>query len=144
MTTIQEGFGGIAVETWERLVEAARQVQSRAYVPQSNFPVGAALLTEEGEIVQGCNVENATIGATVCAERTAVGTAVAEGYRDFEALCIITDSDPPAPPCGICRQVLVEFCEELPILVVNPEGSRECMHLSELLPHAFRRGSTEV
>jgi cytidine deaminase len=100
-------------------------------------------LTEAGEVVQGCNVENATIGATVCAERTAVGTAVAEGHRTFEALCIVTNSEPPAAPCGICRQVLAEFCEELPILVINPEGSREFMRLSELLPRAFRRGADD-
>ncbi len=127
-------------EDWDELYKRAREVKERAWVPYSAFPVGAALLTDDGEIVVGCNVENASIGGTVCAERTAVGTAVSRGKTSFRALCIVSDADPPAAPCGICRQILVEFCEDLPILLANEHGEREETTLAELLPRAFRGG----
>lgn len=132
-----EDFGDVDSSIWERLIEAARQVRDNAYVPYSKFPVGAALLTVEGDIVTGCNVENATIGATVCAERNAIGCAVASGNTDFRALCIVTDVDPPSAPCGICRQVIAEFCDNLPILLVSPEDTRRFTTLDELLPMRF-------
>jgi len=129
----------ISQATWERLYEAAVEVQTRAYAPYSEFPVGAALLCSDGDIVTGCNVENATIGATVCAERTAVGNALSQGFRSFEALCVVCDASPPAAPCGICRQVLAEFEENLPIMMANNDGARETIVLTELLPRAFTR-----
>ena len=129
----------IPVETWDKLYEKAYEVQQRAYAPYSEFPVGAALLCSNGDIVTGCNVENATIGATVCAERTAVGNAICQGQRSFKALCVVCDISPPAAPCGICRQVLAEFGQDLPILMANDDGDREWTVLEELLPRAFTR-----
>ncbi len=126
--------------TWDRLVHHATEASKHAHAPYSNFHVGAALLTSTDEVVTGCNVENATFGATVCAERNAIATAVGRGIRDFEALCVITPADRPVAPCGICRQVLAEFAEELPILMVNTAGERLHVQLSELLPHRFVPG----
>lgn len=129
----------IEAEVWNELVHLATDVRERAWAPYSEFPVGAALLTASGEIVTGCNIENASIGGTICAERTALGTAVAQDERDFRALCIVTDTDPPAAPCGICRQVLSEFCADLPILLANCDGVRERTTLTELFPNSFAR-----
>lgn len=137
MPESDDDFGGVPNDVWEELYARARDVRRNAYAPYSEFPVGAALLTESGEIVAGCNVENASIGGTVCAERTALGTAIARGEREFRALCVVTEADPPAAPCGICRQVLTEFCEELPILMANEEGAREFTTLAALFPRAF-------
>jgi len=128
----------ISDQIWDELYERAREVKRQAWVPYSEFSVGAALLCESGEIVTGCNVENASIGATVCAERTVLGAAVSRGERRFRALCIVTDADPPAAPCGICRQTLAEFCEDLPILLANEAGDRDETTLDELFPRAFR------
>ena len=131
-------FGGVDAATWARLREAARTVQPNAHVPYSDFHVGAALLTAEGDIVVGCNVENATLGATVCAERNAIGSAVSQAKaRGLRALVVVTPAERPAAPCGICRQVLAEFCEDLPIEMVNNAGVREQVMLDELLPHRF-------
>lgn len=137
MSDQPDDFGGIDRPTWDRLAKAARAVRPRAYVPYSEFPVGAALLADDGEIFSGCNVENATIGATVCAERNAIGCAVAAGHRRFEALAVITDVTPPSAPCGICRQVLAEFCDNLPILLISPGGEHRFTTLDDLLPMRF-------
>jgi cytidine deaminase len=134
-----QGFGGIDEDTWDALEKAALAVRERAYAPYSNFPVGAAFLTEGGEIEVGCNVENATFGATVCAERTAIGTAVAKGVQTFKALVVVTDVPEPSAPCGICRRVLSEFCDDLPIMMVNPAGKRHYTTLDTLLPMRFSR-----
>lgn len=128
---------GISEETWQKLYEAALAARENAYAPYSEFQVGAALLTEEGEIFGGCNVENATIGATVCAERTAIGNALTQGHSKPIALCVITSLDEPAAPCGICRQVLAEFAADMPIMMANPSGRRDFVHLDDLLPHRF-------
>lgn len=122
---------------WPALKAAALAVQAHAYVPYSNYHVGAALLTESGEIVAGCNVENATFGATCCAERTAVFAAVAAGHRAFRAVAVVTNGAAPGTPCGICRQVLAEFGNDLEVLCFTPEGAESRYNLSELLPHAF-------
>jgi cytidine deaminase len=127
--------------TWERLAEAALEVRDNAYAPYSEFPVGAALLCDDGTIVRGCNMENAAIGDTICAERTAIGQAISEGHRSFRALAVATDLTPPGAPCGSCRQVLSEFCERLPILLVNPDGEREHVELTDLLPRSFNRAA---
>lgn len=109
-----------------------------AYVPYSNFPVGAALLTNDGEIFTGCNIENASYSLTNCAERTAVFKAVSEGKRNFEKLVVTAKTDTPVPPCGACRQVLVEFCEpNMPVILTNNKGDTLETTVSELLPGAF-------
>ncbi len=130
-------FGGVDSSTWQVLAEAARQVRGHAYVPYSEFPVGAAILTVDDHIATGCNVENATIGATVCAERSAISDAVSQGHREIKALCVVTSVSPPSAPCGICRQVLAEFCDDLPILLINPDGESRFTTIDELLPMRF-------
>ena len=123
---------------WPALKAAALDVQARACVPYSKYRVGAALLTESGEIIAGCNVENATFGATSCAERSAVFSAVAQGHREFRAVAVATNGEDPGTPCGICRQVLAEFGSDLEVLCFTPEGAEARYRLSELLPHAFK------
>lgn len=118
-------------------MEAALRARERAWAPYSRFLVGAALLCEDGSIVEGCNVENVSYGLCLCAERTAVGTAVASGRRRFAAIAIATASSPPSPPCGMCRQVLAEFCPDLPIVCVNTAGERLRTTLREIFPGTF-------
>lgn len=120
------------------LAERARTAQALAYAPYSQFPVGAALLTDDGRVFVGANVENASYGLTVCAERTAVYQAVLAGSRSIKAIAICTNLSPPAAPCGMCRQTLVEFAEEAEIVLLSPEGPAHKTKLSTLLPLAFR------
>jgi cytidine deaminase len=122
----------------DRLVEAARGAQQQAYCPYSRFRVGAALEAEDGRIFVGCNVENASYGLTTCAERAALFTAVAAGARRFRRVVVVTDSEPPAPPCGACRQVLAEFGLELVVESVGPTQAKQ-WRIGELLPDAFTR-----
>jgi cytidine deaminase len=122
---------------WSALKAAALAVQEMAYAPYSDYRVGAALLTEGGGIVTGCNVENATFGATCCAERTAVFSAVAAGHRSFRAIAVVTSGAEPGTPCGICRQVLAEFGSDMDVLCFTPEGAEQVYRLSQLLPFAF-------
>jgi len=107
-------------ETKNTLADAARAAMEFSYSPYSNFKVGAALLGRSGKIYTGCNIENASFGATNCAERTAIFKAVSEGENEFEAIAIASSGDSPAPPCGICRQVLSEFAPQIKILLVTP------------------------
>jgi cytidine deaminase len=109
----------------------------RAYAPYSNFRVGAALLTSDGTVVEGCNVENASYPAGSCAERVAVGTAITRGLRDFVALAVVTEATEPTPPCGVCRQVLMEFAPDLPVSSATLGGAEARWSVSDLLPHAF-------
>lgn len=132
-------FHGIDGATWDKLADEAIKAQAFAYAPYSDFHVGAALLTEDGEIIHGCNIENATFGATVCAERTAVGTALAKGKSRFKALAVVTGAESTVAPCGICRQVLAEFAEHLPVLLLTNSGLRDFVTVDELLPHRFKK-----
>lgn len=123
------------------LVERARQARDHAYVPYSRFPVGAALLTRDGRVFTGCNIENAAYGLCNCAERTALFKAVSEGARDFVKLAVIADTPRPVPPCGACRQVLAELCPpDMPVILANLKGDAEVKTVAELLPGAFGRG----
>ena len=120
----------------ETLVEAAINATQNAYIPYSNYPVGAALLAADGTIYTGCNVENASYPATICAERTALVKAVSEGQRSFETLVVVTRSG--GSPCGICRQMLYEFAPNLRIIVANLDGELLYEHtLSEMLTDGF-------
>lgn len=116
---------------------AAREASTRAYCPYSKFRVGAALLTEEGEIVSGCNIENASYGLTICAERTAVFHAVALGHQGIKAVVIYTPTSFPTAPCGACRQVLNEFAPEAEVVCICDGRDEIRMTVRELLPSAF-------
>jgi cytidine deaminase len=118
------------------LVDAARAAQARAYAPYSNFRVGAALESESGDVFVGCNVENASYGLTICAERAAVCAAVSAGAQRFRRAVVVSDSDPPAAPCGACRQVLSEFGRDFRVDAVGPRRT-STWTMAELLPAAF-------
>lgn len=136
---VTQGYPIMAISdnTWKELTEAAKAASNSAYVPYSKFPVGAAVLTDTGEIVSGCNVENASYGLTMCAERNAVFQAVSKGHRKIKALVVYTPTDITTTPCGACRQVMQEFGADAEVLSVC-NGS-DSMHstMSELLPKAF-------
>ncbi|MGL5018025.1 MAG: cytidine deaminase [Luteolibacter sp.] len=119
---------------WDSLVEAAWLARDRAYAPYSNFHVGAALLAPDGRIFTGCNVENISYGLTNCAERVAIGAAVAAGVREFLAVAVVADTAVPISPCGACRQVLAEF--GVPLVMLANRATREQFRLEELLPRA--------
>jgi cytidine deaminase len=125
-----------------RLIAAARDVRDNAYAPYSKFRVGAAVLGESGRIYVGCNVENATYGATLCAERAAVSSMVAGGETRVAAVAVFTDCEPAASPCGICRQVLAEFADDAPIVVAGPR-QHAVLSLRALLPERFALGTGE-
>jgi cytidine deaminase len=118
---------------WEPLIDAAWEARERAYAPYSKFAVGAALLAG-GEVVVGCNVENLSYGLTICAERVAVGAAIAAGVRELEAVVVVADTEVPVSPCGACRQVLAEFGD--PLICLANRKERLVFRLSELLPRA--------
>ena len=126
----------LSPDTIDRLVESASMVRSKAHAPYSGFAVGAAILDVEGRLHTGCNVENASYGLSVCAERHAIAAAVSAGGDGFVALAVVTDTSPPASPCGACRQVLVEF-GNFPVILANVEGERTLTSVAELLPNAF-------
>ncbi|HMO50216.1 MAG TPA: cytidine deaminase [Kiritimatiellia bacterium] len=130
-------------EMAEKMIEAAIEVAARAYAPYSKFHVGAALLTHDGEIIVGCNVENASYGLTICAERNAIFAAVARNIRTFRAVAIVADGEVMPFPCGACRQVLSEFCgPATPVYVasISKPGEIKALTMGELLPHAFAFG----
>ena len=131
--------GRLLAVNWEPLILAAQSARQRAYAPYSGFMVGAALESESGEVYAGCNIENRSFGGTVCAERVAMGTAVASGAERIRALVVITDTSPPAAPCGLCLQVLTEFAgPDLPVLLMNTAGDRQQFRLADLHPHPFQ------
>ncbi len=129
----------MATIDWTALFDAAEKARGRAHAPYSRFYVGAALLLADGSVASGCNVENASYGLTVCAERNAIGAAVLGGQRPV-AVAIVVDSREPTPPCGMCRQVLAEFGDAaLPVASRTLAGVERRWTLGELLPHAFTR-----
>ena len=117
------------------LLQAAEQAQKMAYAPYSSFPVGAAVLAADGTIYAGCNVENASYGLTICAERNAIAHAVSCGSQHFTAVAVVTDNG--VTPCGACRQVLAEFGSQMTVIVADTRGNRQIYSLAELLPQAF-------
>jgi cytidine deaminase len=129
--------GGDGVSGYEILISAARQARENAHAPYSNFRVGAALRATSGRIFAGCNVENATYGLTVCAERVAIFKAISEGERGFDAISVVTDSDTLTPPCGACRQLIWEFCGDVPVFMTNLKGKTEVIQMRELFPRPF-------
>ncbi|WP_105617124.1 cytidine deaminase [Vallitalea okinawensis] len=124
------------MEKIKDLVKAALEAQKMAYVPYSGFKVGAALLTKDGQVYTGCNVESASYTPTICAERTAIVKAVSEGVHEFEAIAVVGDSEWTFP-CGVCRQMLREFGKEMTIYVVKSEDEYKEFNLKDLLPHSF-------
>lgn len=131
---------------YKKLISAARKAKEFSYSPYSNFRVGAALLTEDGRIFTGCNVENVAFSPSVCAERTAVVKAVSEGYRNFQAIVVTGDNGDYLAPCGVCRQVLAEFCdlEHFQVILANDENDYKIMKLSELLPGSFGKDNLKI
>ena len=124
----------------EKLIEIAKEAREKAYVPYSKFKVGAALLTKEGNVFSGCNVENASYGLTCCAERTAIFKAVSEGQRNFTALAVVADVPTLCSPCGACRQVIAEFGGDIKVYMANLKGDYISKTAEELLPGFFVAG----
>jgi cytidine deaminase len=121
----------------EQLIETAAAARVRSVAPFSNFKVGAALQTKSGKVFTGCNIESASYGLTVCAERVAIWKALSEGERDFTDLVIVADTETLTPPCGTCRQIIWEFAKHASIMLANLRGQREEVHIIDLLPRAF-------
>lgn len=119
------------------LVAAAAAARERAFAPYSNFKVGAALLTEDGTVVPGCNVESASYGLTICAERVAIARGVTDGYRCFTRVAVVTDTPAPTPPCGACRQLLWEFAPDAEVVLANLKGDVVTWAVKDLIPGAF-------
>lgn len=127
-------------EQIEALAEQAKKIKARAYVPYSHFPVGAAVLYKDGEVISGVNVENVSFGATNCAERTALFTGITQGYgkHDVAAIAVAANTQDYITPCSICRQVMVELCEsDTPVFLTNGKGEIKRVTVSELVPYAF-------
>jgi cytidine deaminase len=127
----------IETEEAQALIGAARAARERSVTPFSNFRVGAAVETEDGRIYTGCNIESASYGLTVCAERVAIWKALSEGERRFKRLAVVADTDELTPPCGTCRQIIWEFCRDAVIIFANLRGEAERFRMTELLPRAF-------
>ena len=119
------------------LIAAAKQARENAHAPYSNFRVGAALRSTSGRIFGGCNVENATYGLTICAERVAIFKAISEGERGFSAITVVTDTEKLTPPCGACRQLIWEFCGDIPVGMSNLTGKIEVVQMRDLFPRPF-------
>ena len=122
---------------FDSLISAAKAARGNAHAPFSNFSVGAALRTRAGRVFGGCNVENATYGLTVCAERVAIFKAISEGERKFDAIAVVTDTDTLTPPCGACRQLIWEFSGDVPVVMANLKGKSEVLQMSQLFPRPF-------
>jgi len=123
----------------KRLIQRAREARRKAYAPYSKFKVGAAILTQKGKVYTGANVESASYGLTACAERVALYQAVVSGARKFKKIAVVADGKEPVTPCGVCRQVLAEFGENLEVICANLKGKVRRFRLKELLPHSFKQ-----
>lgn len=135
---MRKGVSNLMAVNIDGLIDDATKARERAYIPYSKFSVGAALLSDDGQIFTGCNIENASYGLTNCAERTAIFKAVSEGVTKFKALVVVADSPTPISPCGACRQVIAEFCKpDMPIYLTNLKGNVKETNIKELLPYAF-------
>ena len=121
----------------QELIEAARAVRENAYAPFSEFKVGAALETDDGQIIVGSNVESASYGLTVCAERVAVWNAISQGKRKIIRIAVVADTEELTPPCGVCRQIIWEFGGDIPVIFSNLAGKSETVQMKDLLPRAF-------
>ena len=126
---------------YEALITAATQARENAHAAYSNFRVGAALRATSGRIFGGCNVENATYGLTVCAERVAILKAISEGERGFDAIAVVADTDALTAPCGACRQLIWEFCGDVPVILGNLKGKTETIAMRDLFPKPFDSSS---
>jgi cytidine deaminase len=124
-------------EESKELIESAKQVREKAFAPFSKFQVGAAVRTKSGKVFTGCNIESASYGLTVCAERVAIWKAVSEGEKEFTNLAVVVDTQDLTPPCGACRQIIWEFCGDVPVTFANLKGDVETVQMKELLPRAF-------
>jgi cytidine deaminase len=122
-----------------RLVTAARAAREHAVATFSHFKVGAALETADGTIITGCNVENASYGLTICAERVAIFKALSDGHRQFVRLAVVADTEAPTPPCGACRQIIWEFCGDISVVLANLATVTATVHMKDLLPLPFDR-----
>jgi cytidine deaminase len=127
----------LSEESLQELIETAKTARLRSVAPFSSFLVGAALRTEDGKVFTGCNVESASYGLTVCAERVAIWKAVSEGERHFSELAIVADTETLTPPCGTCRQIIWEFAKNATIVLGNLSGETQIVSIRELLPRAF-------
>lgn len=123
--------------TEQELIEAATAVRENAFAPYSDFRVGAAVETESGTIYTGCNVESASYGLTVCAERVAIWKGISRGEKKFGRIAVVVDTEELTPPCGVCRQIIWEFCGDVPVILANLHGKTETVQMAELLPRAF-------
>jgi cytidine deaminase len=119
------------------LIAAARRARRHAVAPYSGFKVGAALLTADGTVVAGCNIENATYGLTICAERVAIFKALSEGKRSFTRIVVVADTESPTPPCGACRQIIWEFCGDIEVVLANLRSIAATLQMKDLLPLPF-------
>jgi cytidine deaminase len=127
----------LIAEEFQPLIDAAQAARLQSVAPFSNFLVGAALKTESGKVYTGCNVESASYGLTVCAERVAIWKALSEGERNFTALAVVADTETLTPPCGTCRQIIWEFARGVDIVFANLKGQTEVFQIADLLPRAF-------
>ena len=133
-----ESSWGVLVSEYDALIAAAKRARENAHAKFSNFRVGAGLRSAaSGKIYDGCNVENATYGLTVCAERVAIFKAISEGERQFDAIAVVTDTNTLTPPCGACRQLIWEFCGDVPVVMSNLKGKVEVFKMSQLFPKPF-------
>ena len=121
----------------QELIDAAIAVRENAYAPFSEFRVGAALETDDGDIIDGCNVESASYGLTVCAERVAIWKAISQGKRKIKHIAVVADTEELTPPCGVCRQIIWEFGGDIPVILANLKGKTEVLQMRDLLPRAF-------
>lgn len=121
----------------EELIELAIKAREKSHAPFSNFKVGAVVETIDGELFTGCNIESASYGLTVCAERVAIWKAISEGKKSFKQVVVVADTHELTPPCGTCRQIIWEFCKDAPVTLANLRGNCETVHMRSLLPRAF-------